>query len=208
MNRGKTAAIEAARTLHGVILAGGKSTRFGQDKTQMELAGKWVLPALLWVLKHFPFQGVAVVTDSVTRHRLPADVDILEDDWNAIGPIGGVATALRRLPNGILVLACDMPLVSVALTEWLLSEYDPKVHAVIPRSQDRLEPLPGIYLARFLPVLEQAIADKRHALHQVLQTNQVRYLEVPARFERRHELANINTAQEHGSIEALLKKRR
>jgi molybdopterin-guanine dinucleotide biosynthesis protein A len=71
-----------------------------------------------------------------------------------------------------------------------------------------LEPLPGIYLARFLPVLEQAIADKRHALHQVLQTNQVRYLEVPARFERRHELANINTAQEHGSIEALLKKRR
>jgi molybdopterin-guanine dinucleotide biosynthesis protein A len=208
MNRGKAAAIEAARTLYGVILAGGKSTRFGQDKTQMEVAGRWVLPNLLSVLKHFPFQGVAVVTDSSTRHRLPTDVDILEDDWNAIGPIGGVATALRHSPNGILALACDMPLVSVALTEWLLSEYDPEVHAVIPRSRDGLEPLPGIYLKSFLPVLERAIADRRHALHQALQTDRVRCLEVPARFERRHELANINTAQEHGSIEALLRKRR
>lgn len=53
---------EAATHLSGIILAGGKSSRFGKDKSRLELAGRRVPEKLLEVLGQFPFQRLAVVT--------------------------------------------------------------------------------------------------------------------------------------------------
>ena len=201
------AGVKTARSLNGIILAGGKGSRFGRDKTALEIGGKRIWQRLVIVLRHFPFQKIMLVTDGSKEFSLPEGVEILRDDQDGLGPIGGIVTALRRLPNGVLVVGCDMPLVSVDLVAWLLAENNSQAHATIPRSVNGVEPLLGIYLKSFLPVMEKAIHEGGYALHRVLAQGRVRYVDVPAPFERRHELANINTPGDYEWIEKLRRQR-
>jgi len=199
-----SSAKQAAAHLSGVILAGGKGSRFGRDKSRMELAGKRVLGHLGEVLRRFPFERLALITASGKGEGAPEDFVTLTDDQEGLGPIGGITTALRRLPGGILVTACDMPLVSVPVIEWLLSEYDPRAGAIIPRHSAGIEPLVGIYGKGLLPRLEEAIRSGRYALHFVLEDSQVRFVKVPERFSAEREFANINTREDYERVLKLM----
>ncbi len=136
---------ESATCLSAIVLVGGKSTRFGRDKAEMEFSGTKVLDGLIETLGLFPFQNLAVVGAGGKGGSLPDHVQALEDDRRGLGPLGGILTALKHLPGGVLATACDMPLVSEALIDWLLGHYDARVDAVIPRQGGRVEPLLGIY---------------------------------------------------------------
>lgn len=198
---------EAAKRLNGVILAGGKSLRFGRDKSQMELFGQRVLRRLLETLGAFPFQGLAVVAAKRNHGNWPAEATILEDDRGGLGPIGGISTALRHLPGGILVAACDMPMISVAQIEWLLSHHAPHLDAVIPRHPGGIEPLFAIYEKSLLPTLEEAIRNGHYALHFALERARVRFVEIPEEFSVEREFANINTPEDYERITRLMEKR-
>ncbi len=198
---------QPANQLSGVILAGGKSSRFGKDKSQMELAGKRVLERLAGILRQFPFQQLAVIAAPGKVASWPDGLLTVADDQEGLGPIGGITTALRRLPGGILVTACDMPFVSAAMVEWLLSHYDPEADAVIPRHAGGIEPLFGIYGKNLLPELEEAIRGGRYALHFVLEEARVRFVEVPERFSAARDFANINTPDDYERVMKMLEER-
>ena len=198
---------EAASHLSAVILAGGKSSRFGQDKSRMELAGRGVLGYLVDILSQFPFQRLAVITAQGKTESRPKGIVTLADDQEGLGPIGGITTALRHLSGGILVTACDMPLVSVPLVQWLLGHYDSQADAVIPRHSGGIEPLFGIYEKKFLPLLEEAIRSSRYALHFLFEEAKVRFVDVPAQFSVQREFANINTPEDYERIVKLIKKK-
>ena len=198
---------EAATRLSGIILAGGKSSRFGKDKSRLELAGRRVVEKLLEVLGQFPFQRLAVVTARGKAESWPEGIEILPDDQEGLGPIGGITTALRHLPGGVLVTACDMPLISAPLVEWLLDQYDPQADAVIPRHPGGIEPLFGIYEKNFLPALEQAIRTGRYALHFLFAAAKVRFVDVPEKFSAAREFANINTPEDYERIVKLTERK-
>lgn len=198
---------EAARHLSGIILAGGRSSRFGKDKSQLELAGTRVLKRLLGVLGQFPFRQMAVVTAQGKAESWPDGIVTLLDDQEGLGPIGGITTALRHLSGGVLVTACDMPLLSAPLVEWLLDHYDPHADAVIPRHSGGIEPLFGIYEENFLPALEEAIRTGRYALHFLFEETRVRFIDVPAQFSAEHEFANINTPEDYERIVKLTERK-
>ena len=198
---------EAATRLSGIILAGGKSSRFGKDKSRLELAGRRVLENLLEVLGQFPFQRLAVVTARGKAESWPEGIEILPDDQEGLGPIGGITTALRHLPGGVLVAACDMPLISAPLVEWLLDQYDPQADAVIPRHPGGIEPLFSIYEKNFLPALEQAIRTGRYALHFLFAAAKVRFVDVPEKFSAAREFANINTPEDYERIVKLTERK-
>jgi len=197
---------EAATRLSGIILAGGKSSRFGKDKSRLELAGRRVLENLLEVLGQFPFQRLAVVTARGKAESWPEGIEIL-DDQEGLGPIGGITTALRHLPGGVLVAACDMPLISAPLVEWLLDQYDPQADAVIPRHPGGIEPLFSIYEKNFLPALEQAIRTGRYALHFLFAAAKVRFVDVPEKFSAAREFANINRPEDYERIVKLTERK-
>ena len=195
---------QSANKLSGVILAGGKSSRFGRDKSRMELAGKRVLERLAEILRQFPFQHLAVVSAPGKVASWPDGLVAVADDQEGLGPIGGITTALRRLPGGILVTACDMPFISAPMIEWLLGHYDPEAGAVIPRHAGGIEPLFGIYGKSLLPELEEAIRFGRYALHFVLEEARVRFVEVPEQFSVERDFANINTPEDYERVVKLL----
>lgn len=198
---------EAAKKLSGVILAGGRSSRFGRDKSQMELSGERVLGRLLEIFGAFPFQRLAVIAAKKNHGDWPGGATIFEDDQAGLGPIGGISTALRRLPGGILIAACDMPMISAPLIEWLLSHHDPDFDAVIPRHPGGIEPLFAIYEKSLLPALDEAIRNRRYALHFALEKAHVRYVEIPQEFSVEREFANINTPEDYDRVAKLLGKK-
>ncbi|MBI4525834.1 MAG: molybdenum cofactor guanylyltransferase [Deltaproteobacteria bacterium] len=189
-----------ARRLNGIILAGGKSSRFGRDKSRMELAGKRVLERLVGILRRFPFKRLAIVTAPGRGGNWPEGPGIILDDQEGLGPVGGITTSLRHLSGGILVTACDMPLISASLVEWLLENHDPDLDAVIPRHAGGIEPLLAIYELSALPILEEAIRSGRYGLHVALEKARVRLVDVPTRFSVEREFANINTPEDYEQV--------
>lgn len=191
--------------LSAVILAGGKSSRFGTDKFRMELSGRKVLDHLLAVFRDFPFRQLVIVTAKGKETDWPEGASILSDDQEELGPIGGITTALRHLGTGILVTACDMPFISPSVIAWLLDQYDPDTDAVIPKHAQGIEPLFAIYRTSALPKLEAAIQTGRYALHLALDNARVRFVDVPAEFSFEREFSNINTPEDYTNAVKLIK---
>jgi molybdopterin-guanine dinucleotide biosynthesis protein A len=173
----------------------------------MVLSGQRVLPRILNVLRQFPFQRVAVITARGKEKDWPESIVTIRDDQEGLGPIGGITTALRHLPGGILLTACDMPFVSGELIAWLLDHYDPHVDAVIPRHPAGIEPLFGIYEKNFLPALEKAIRSDCYGLHVVLEGAKVRFVDVPDKFSAEREFANINTLEDYERVLKLMEEK-
>ena len=114
----------------GIVLAGGKSTRMGQDKAWVELAGR---PLALWVLdalRAVTDQQLVVARDPGRLEKLGAPVVI--DRFAARGPLSGIHAGLKSATTDLcLVVACDMPLVRPTLLAQIAAAVGP-AHAAVP----------------------------------------------------------------------------
>ncbi|MFO7545514.1 MAG: molybdenum cofactor guanylyltransferase [Trueperaceae bacterium] len=140
----------APRAWHGVILAGGRSRRFGTDKTFARVGGRRLIDAAVASLRDA--DGISVLLGAPERvaavaQRLPAGCVPVADDLPGHGPMGGLATALARRPDGwVAVLAVDVPLVPRAWWGWLAAQYREGTQAIVPRDGlGRWEPLAALY---------------------------------------------------------------
>ncbi len=95
----------------GVILAGGRSQRFGGvDKTRLPLAGRTLLERVVDALT--PVTISRLVVGGAPR----AGVDTVPDRYPGGGPLGGLLTALDTIETShALVVAADLPFISGTL---------------------------------------------------------------------------------------------
>lgn len=125
------------------ILAGGKSSRMGTDKSFTTLLGQPMIERVFAQV-----QGLGAETLLITNQpeayaylNLPLYQDLFPDS----GPLGGICTALHHSTGShTLVLACDLPFLSRDLLEHLIhisSDFD----IVVPQALGRLQPLHAIY---------------------------------------------------------------
>ncbi len=95
--------------LYGIVLAGGKSSRLGQDKARLRFKGQDLLQRSVALLQKI-CPSTWVVGRDASAHGL--DVSWMLDDIPGIGPMGGIITALRRLNASCLVISCDLPFLT------------------------------------------------------------------------------------------------
>jgi molybdopterin-guanine dinucleotide biosynthesis protein A len=134
--------------LYGLVLAGGLSTRMQRDKAALEYHGK---PQLQWAFELLnevcELTFVSVRPDQRSdphRMRLPQVVD----GTRGRGPIAGIAAAQAAYPDvAWLVVACDLPFLTVATLQTLIAQRDSSHIATAYRSaHDGLpEPLCAIW---------------------------------------------------------------
>ena len=142
------------------LLAGGKSRRMGRDKAflPVEWEGKF-LPLLdrqLSVLK--AVAPAKLVISGPRKKGYSASIPVYADDWNGVGPFGGIATCLNRINNGLLlVLAIDLPHVQPSFLQKLLAGTEADC-GIVPILNDHFEPLIAIYPKA---ALELAVAQLR-----------------------------------------------
>ncbi|TDJ44237.1 MAG: molybdenum cofactor guanylyltransferase [Gammaproteobacteria bacterium] len=142
--------------LYGLVLAGGRSRRFGSDKAALQIEGRALLERTIGLLR--PAVETAYVSvradqvDDALRSRFP----MIADELPGLGPAGGILAAHGRHPQAAwLVLACDLPGLSEAAIRILVQSRDVRTAATAYRSpaDGLIEPLCAIYepatLARF-----------------------------------------------------------
>lgn len=150
-----------APELRGLVLAGGRSERFGRDKAALLVGGQPLIDRAAAVLGGVVHDiSVAVRRDQLSE-PLRARFRLLPDAAEGIGPAGGILAAHRSCPEAAwLVLACDMPRITPEMLAALVRHRDPASPAIAFRAPaDGLpEPLCAIYepdtLARFRSQVE------------------------------------------------------
>ena len=78
----------------GVVLAGGKSQRFGQDKSQAQLQGKILIDYILSEIID-EFNEILIVTNNSISFMSSDKIFLTKDFKNGLGPLGGVLTAMK-----------------------------------------------------------------------------------------------------------------
>lgn len=104
----------------GIIVAGGRSSRMGQDKALLRLGGVTVLERIAAVLGQVTKRVIAVTRDPEQYREL--GLEMTADLYPGLGPLSGIHAGLSASNTewGIVV-ACDMPLVQPEILRALLS---------------------------------------------------------------------------------------
>ena len=82
----------------GVVLAGGKSQRFGEDKSQVKLHGKILIDYILTEIID-QFNEILIVTNNHIKFNNSHKISVTKDVIEGQGPLGGVLTAMKWIKN-------------------------------------------------------------------------------------------------------------
>lgn len=139
----------------GAILAGGKSTRMGTDKTLLRIDQQTLLERSVEKMQSI-FAEVIIVGCDPAKHRIPG-VRTLSDDAIGCGPLGGIQTALRHASfDTVLVVACDLPFWDAELARYLIESCDQHDGAV-PIVNGFFEPLLAAYHRTCLTAIQDRL---------------------------------------------------
>jgi molybdopterin-guanine dinucleotide biosynthesis protein A len=199
-----------------IILAGGQSTRMGEDKASLALHGRPLLQHVLDRVSALVDQVVIVtrpwqllprldVTDPVSGRGRP--VIVVEDAMPGTGPAGGLYTGLSVATSfPALAVACDMPLLQQPLLLELL-RIVPGFSAVVPRHFGVAEPLCAAYSSTCLPAIRTRIGRRDYRMSNWLEDVHTFYLDedVWQRFDPEGlSFFNLNTPEDLAKAQALL----
>ena len=155
-----------------LILAGGDSSRMGQDKAMLVLDGRTLLERVTATMQQvFPKVIVSV-------RELRAGVELLQvcDEVPASGPLAGLVAGLAQAGTPwVFTVACDMPFVTEAVVTRLAS-YRSGQQAVVPVIAGYAQPLAACYAKSALEVMRETLAEGDRSLRSVLQKLDVRYV--------------------------------
>jgi molybdenum cofactor guanylyltransferase len=150
------------------ILTGGRSRRMGSDKAFAEVGGVAMVARVASVLRSSGCAPVAAVGGDAERLQA-AGLEVVVDDHPGEGPLGGIITALRwQRDVPVLVVACDLPLLTDAAVTALVSASTRSSVDVVVAATSRLEPLFAVWHASALSVLEAAFAGGERAVHRAI----------------------------------------
>ena len=159
----------------GVVLAGGKSTRYGTNKAFVEIQGIRLVERTIRVMGSV-FQRLLIVTNTPDEFAY-LDLPMVEDLIKGFGPLGGIYTGLEAIDDeaGFFV-ACDMPFLRENFLRHMVSlrgDHD----AVVPRVRWMVEPLHALYAKQCLPAIRESIHSREYQILKFFQKIKVRYVE-------------------------------
>jgi molybdopterin-guanine dinucleotide biosynthesis protein A len=157
----------------GVILAGGRSRRFGSNKALALLQGKPLIQHVTDTVASI-FNDCLLVTNTPEQYDF-LNIPMIRDQYQDMGPLAGIHAALRHTGKSwIFVVGCDMPGVTPDLVAFLCSLVDEDFEAVIPWLKTGAEPLCGLYHKTALAKIEQYLKGGKAQVKEILANLSVR----------------------------------
>ncbi len=129
-----------------VILAGGRSTRFGSDKANVLWRGSSLIARAADNVRRKTREIVAVARPSQNTNSWPVDRVVFDDTTMPAGPLRGIVAGLQACRTRYaFIVPCDSPSVRPELIALLRGRFNPEVSAVVPLWAGTLQPLVAIY---------------------------------------------------------------
>jgi molybdenum cofactor guanylyltransferase len=198
------------RNISGVILAGGTNKRFnGILKAKIVIGRETIISRMIGILKDI-FDEIIIVTNTPDEFREYENCKITGDLILNKGPLGGIHAALNTSSKeALFVVAGDMPLIGKDLIVRQIEHYekDP-CEILIPRVNNYIEPLHGIYSKSIISRLEEYLSgENNYAIRDFFKETVVCCMDIAASELTAGNFTNINTPADVEVVKKLLDTR-
>lgn len=196
-------------------MAGGGSTRFGEDKARVMLAGKPMLLRMFELLS--AVTGNACVVAPPGRYE-DLGLPLIADRWPGQGPLGGIVTALLHTRESgsaaewNLILSCDMPFLTPEWLAFLLERAAASdAQALVPESAHGREPLCACWHTAAVSEIQSAFESGMRRVNDALKLLRAEVLDEShwKRFDSAGWLFwNMNTPEDYREAQRILEAER
>lgn len=203
-NQNKNSRIDS---ICGVILAGGKSSRFGENKALAEFHGQPLISRVAEIITSV-FSSCLLVTNDPDTYKF-LNLPMIGDIFPGHGPLAGIHAALTHVPQPeVFVTGCDMPRIDPRFIRYQcrLAEVEKEADAILPWLETGPEPLHGLYRKTCLPVIENSLKNGERKAVAVLEKLKVRRLEPDAILANGGDLKMFANINRPGDLYALFPK--
>lgn len=143
----------------GILIAGGKSRRMGQDKRFLRVGGECVFDRTLALLMDTFGETIVVLAEPINSLNVRG-CRVVYDAIPNTGSLGGLYTGLVEASQPkIFAVACDMPFLNAEVIRFMLS-YDAAADVVAAALADRFQPMHAVYSKRCASFLK-AMAERQ-----------------------------------------------
>ena len=147
----------------GVVLAGGKSSRFGEDKNHIKLGNKTLLEHVLYKINN-KFPETLIVSNRPLKIQITKKITIIEDCFENLGPLVGVLSSMKWIKENkktfkwIATFPSDTPFFETSIIE----EYKKKISTnesslYFVKSNNKRHNIFGLWSIDLLQTLENDI---------------------------------------------------
>ncbi|WP_034328563.1 molybdenum cofactor guanylyltransferase [Alkaliphilus transvaalensis] len=163
------------KQMTAVILAGGASSRMGENKALIKLGNKTMIERVVEPLRPL-FEEILIVTDTPEVYSFLGKVSFTDDlfETNYKSSLLGIYSGLKVAKySSIFVFGCDMPFLNQALITYMQNQYQGE-DLVIPYLKPYYEPLHAIFSKSCLPLIEKALVNKTYKIVSLISQLKVR----------------------------------
>ncbi len=160
----------------GIILAGGKSRRFGSDKALFEHQGKKLIEYSIAALE--PLCGQILLSTNEPEKYTFTGLPTVADLFPGCGPVAGIHACLEQsLSEHHLVIGCDLPWLNTRLFDFILQNSH-NFQVVMPRHKGFKETMASYYHKSCSAALEKALLEKRYRIFDAILSLKTFYPEI------------------------------
>ena len=184
----------------GVVLAGGKSQRFGEDKCQVKLGDKLLIDYILSEIID-EFKEVLLISNNKIKYINSNKISLVEDTKKGLGPLGGILTAMKWIKENnksykwISTFPSDTPFFKKKILNNFLEEikdYEGKLFFI--NSNDTRHNIFGLWSIDLLERLEKDLDNGERKVE--MWANKIGVKSINMKFENKDPFFNINTKED------------
>lgn len=187
-----------------IVLAGGKSSRFGKDKGSSIVGNKKMVSHVIETVQSIGINDILLITNQSQLYQEYKEYTY-EDKIKNVGPLGGIYTGLSISKHQFnLVLACDIPLVDTELIQTVIKKFRPPISVL--SYNNKIHPLIGIYSKESIMSIEMAISNNQLKLIELIKdlNGNVIQFESISSHDKTQQLLNVNTVDEYNLLSSIL----
>lgn len=192
--------------LYGLVLAGGLSSRMGEEKAGLRYHGKMQSEYCLQILSAFCEKSFLSTRREQSDDPAFKGLPQIHDRFEQACPLNGILSAMETHPEAAwLVLGCDLPLIDERVIGLLIQNRDVSLHATAFRRMDDglAEPMCAVFEPAVVPLLKRLMNEGCRSPRKALSGEKVRLIDPPG-FEA---LFNVNSPDERKNAEELIRRK-
>ena len=142
----------------GIILAGGKSSRMGKNKSFLKIGDETIIERVRYLLQGI-FKDVILITNDPDEYKF-LGLPMFEDVYKHKGPLAGVHSGLVHSATDInFIISCDIPFMTKEMIKYLV-DYRTSKLITIAKADGFIQQLAGKYSKACLNDAEKILKEQ------------------------------------------------
>ena len=191
-----------------VVLAGGKSKRFGEDKSQTQLGSKILIDYILSEIIN-DFNEVIIVANDPIKHLSSNKITKIEDYKKDLGPLGGVLSAMKWVKDNhkkyqwIVTFPSDTPFFKISVLNEFFNKINKKESELFfMKFNEKRHNIFGLWSMDLIDQLEKDLENGSRKVEKWANDIGVKIINMS--YEKEDPFFNINTKEDLKKAEKIL----